>query len=87
MQKIIEVPIQSRGQYIHLPVGAKIMCVQPGNNSNGVLWCIVNDRETELEQRTIMVYKNDCTLIEGEHVYIGTVHLNSAVYHVFEIVK
>ena len=76
-------------QFIEMPRGAQILCVQMQHDSPHI-WAIVNPDEKKMRPRKINTYGTG-QLMEGEILerYIGTYQLHSGalVFHVFEVIE
>ena len=72
-------------QTIELPPLSKILHVHE-QYGNLVLWALVNKDSKDKETRTIEIAGTGMDMKPENRKYIGTAHVNSYVWHVFEIV-
>lgn len=76
-----QVPIQSDFR-LELPKGAKIISFQL-QNETPMIWAIVNEH-LELETRYFEIVGTGFDFISTCREYIGTIQLDSFVWHLFE---
>ena len=72
------------GNDIKLPVGARILTVHE-QNDEVVIWALV-DPKAPLETRRFNIHPTGYSEVSGLETYIGTVHIGSFVWHVFEAI-
>lgn len=79
-------PLQLKDtQTIEMPFGAEIICVQVQHDAI-TLWAIVEEKNTDTEDRTIEVYGTGHPMTNHHRDYIGTIQFQGGgfIFHVFE---
>jgi hypothetical protein len=86
MKTIYKYPLRGVLSDVEMPIGAKILHVH-GQNGNPCIWAHVNS-EAKTESRSFMVIGTGTYDDPGERaIYLGTVHIDWFVGHVFEVTK
>lgn len=69
-----------------IPKGSKILTVQLQFNEIAI-WALINDTETEKEERKFQIIGTGHNINHGPGDYIGTFQMNGGMYvfHVFEV--
>lgn len=72
-------------QLVRMPKGAQIIAAQTQHNMI-CLWAIVDQREAQMEIRTIEVFGTGHPMEEGTRKHLGTVQFadGALIFHVFE---
>ena len=77
-------------QFIEMPVGARILCVQMQKGSP-FIWATCCPDEKKVTKRKINTYGTGQTIEDGDFLqqYIGTYQMagGSLVFHVFEVIE
>jgi hypothetical protein len=83
MKTIFKYPLSvTDTQTIRMPEGAEILTVQMQKDSM-CLWALVEDT-SPVEPRIILIFGTGHEVTGIDNVYIGTVQMDSLVFHVFE---
>lgn len=78
-------------QILLLPKGAEILTVQTQTYRTGInelvwLWAIVDEKETDMEERHLYLFFTGLEFNLELHTYIGTfqIHFGKLIFHLFE---